>query len=301
MSRNCPICNSEASEGEEFLPENIDPSKVSSYSFASRKTPEYMSNHMVKCKGCDLVFADSPPSQADLATAYHDASYDSSDEADDAASAYVKAFYEQLTGENRDKSALEIGTGTGVFLEALNELNFGKLVGIEPSTAAIEAAPKHRRAWILEGIFDEGDFAPESFDVIACFMTLEHVRDPQVIAAAAYRLLKPGGVFLSVTHDYRHFVNRSLGRRSPIVDIEHMQLFNGTSVTLLFKLQGFTQVTAKSFRNRYSISYWAKLFPFTAPFKRVVLAFLDISRIGRIKLSMNVGNTATVAVKPQAL
>jgi hypothetical protein len=54
---------------------------------------------------------------------------------------------------------------------------------------------------------------------------MEHVLDPKVIALPAFRLLRPGGAFVTVTHDHRGRLNRLLGRRSPIIDIEHLQLF----------------------------------------------------------------------------
>ena len=93
---------------------------------------------------------------------------------------------------------------------------FAILFGIEPSTAAIDAAPAHRRTWIREGIFEGSDFPPESFDLICCFMTLEHVQDPGALVAAAHRLLRPGGVFVGVTHNRRAWLDRfsAVARRS---------------------------------------------------------------------------------------
>ena len=79
----------------------------------------------------------------------------------------------------RRDAALEIGTGTAAFLARLSDAGFGEVVGVEPSVAAIAAAPSARKSWIREGIFREKDFAPESFDLICCFMTLEHVLDPR--------------------------------------------------------------------------------------------------------------------------
>jgi len=139
-------------------------------------------------------------------------------------------------------SALEIGTGTAAFLERLSDAGFGELVGIEPSTAAIDAAPEHRKAWIREGIFEGSDFPPESFDLICCFMTLEHVQDPGALVAAAHRLLRPGGVFVGVTHNRRAWLNRLLGRRSPIVDVEHMQLFSEQSSKELLSRNGYVEI-----------------------------------------------------------
>ena len=295
--RNCPVCLFPASSSREYLPLNVNENLVSEFTFASRKAPEYMSNHMVKCKSCELVFADSPPSQAELANAYHIASFDSNEEANDAAAAYVKAFGKVLNKLSGHLSVLEIGTGTGIFLEQLQKMGFSNLVGVEPSEKAISAAPAHRRGWIRQGIFEATDFAENSFDVIACFMTLEHVRDPKVVVESALRLLKPGGMFLSVTHDYQHPVNKVLGRKSPIVDIEHMQLFNRKSIRHLYKVSGYCRVISKSFSNRYALSYWIRLFPLPQSIKLQVLSFISSKPIGRLKLSVNVGNTAAIAFK----
>jgi hypothetical protein len=127
---------------------------------------------------------------------------------------------------------------------------------------------------------------------------LEHVRDPLDIAQSAYRLLKPGGAFLSVTHDYRSPVNRLLGRRSPIIDIEHMQLFSRRSVSALLERAGYAQVEARPFANRYSMRYWNRLMPFPAGLKKSLNAALAASGLGRIKLALRVGNTAAVGFKP---
>src|SRR5205814_761333 len=85
----------------------------------------------------------------------------------------------------------------------LSNASFAEVVGVEPSLAAIAAAPAERRAWIRGGVFDQSDFVAESFDLICCFMTLEHVLDPMALATAAWRLLRPNGALITVTHDYR--------------------------------------------------------------------------------------------------
>jgi SAM-dependent methyltransferase len=203
-----------------------------------------------------LVYVDDPPSPDDLAHAYHVSDYDSAEEANDAAAAYILALQPLLKALPRHESVLEIGTGTGVLLEHLAREGFSELVGVEPSAAAIAAAPPHRRAWIREGVFEEQNFAPGSFDLICCFMTMEHVLDPKVIALAAFRLLRPGGAFVTVTHDYRGRLNRLLGRRSPIIDIEHMQLFSERSIRTLFEATGYLNVRVERFVNRYAFRYW---------------------------------------------
>lgn len=296
-TRPCPLCQSGADKATLFLEENIDPAKLSGLSFSSRKPPEYMCHRLVRCTVCDLVYVDQPPPAQALAEAYHQAGYDSSEEADDAAAAYRRAARTALARLPRRGSALEIGTGTGVFLECLRAEGFSVVVGVEPSAAAIQAAPQHRRAWIREGVFTEADFAPGSFDLVCCFMTLEHVRDPRVIAEAALRLLRPGGAFIAVTHNYRSLVNRLLGKRSPIIDIEHMQLFSAPSVRRLFEETGFEAVQVKAFVNRYRLAYWLRLAPLPAGLKAWLARMFESTGLGRAKLGANVGNLFTAGFK----
>ena len=192
--RSCPLCGSGSNQAVPFLSDTRDESRISLSSFASRKVPEYMSHAMVRCMVCDLAYVDRPPSVATLAASYHAADYDSAQEAEDAADTYARAIKPVLAQLHGRASVLEIGTGNAAFLERLGVEGFKQLVGIEPSRAAIAAAPAHRAAWIREGIFVEAEFRPESFDLICCFMTLEHVQDPGAIVASAHRLLRPGAL-----------------------------------------------------------------------------------------------------------
>jgi len=245
---------------------------------------------MVRCNICDLVYADTPPLEEDLAQAYHTAAYDSTEEANDAAKAYALAIQPVLQRFSGRTAALEIGTGTGIFLEHLKDAGFKTLVGVEPSSAAIAAAPEARRRWIREGMFNERDFEPASFDLICCFMTMEHVRDPKVISAAALRLLKTGGAFITVTHDYRSSVNRLLGKRSPIIDIEHLQIFSHKSIKELFARTGFANVSVDSFVNRYSLRYWLRLSPLPPGLKRPLEKIIAGPPFNSMHVGLNVGN-----------
>lgn len=296
-SRSCPVCHADFEKAKLFVKNNIDPAKLSGFSFASRKKPEYMCHQLVQCTNCDLVYADQPLSENELAHAYHAADYDSSEEANDAAKAYILAIQPALCGLARRQSALEIGTGTGIFLDYLSREGFTELVGVEPSSAAIAAAPEHRRAWMREGMFEEKDFAPASFDLICCFMTMEHVCDPLLIASAAFRLLRPGGAFVTVTHDYRSLANRLFGRRSPIIDIEHMQLFSERSVLYLFENAGYADVTVKVFANTYSLRYWVRLAPLPRGIKSAASGLAAALGVDNAKLKMNVGNLITSGFK----
>jgi SAM-dependent methyltransferase len=297
-ARNCPVCDSPSVDAPVFLEASIDPGRISEYSFSSRKVPEFMSHRLVTCPHCQLVYVPTPPAQDTLAVAYHEAAYDSAQEAEDAARSYAEAIEPILQKLGQRGAALEIGTGSGVFLERLADAGFGELVGVEPSLAAIRAATPRRRAWIREGIFDEQQFQPASFDLVCCFMTMEHVAEPGKLAASALRLLRPGGAFVTVTHDYRSPVNRLLGRRSPIIDIEHMQLFSTNSVQELYRRAGFADVSVKAFANRYRLGYWLRLTPLPAPVKRALDTLLRRTGLAQARLAFNVGNSIAAGFRP---
>lgn len=256
-----------------------------------------MSHRMVSCLECDLVYVPQPPAENELAAAYHQAQYDSTEEAKDAADAYARAIEHVLNALPHREAALEIGTGTGIFLNHLKHAGFRQLVGVEPSTAAIAAASPEQRAWIRQGVFEENAFTPASFDLICCFMTMEHVPDPAALARSAFNLLRPGGAFVTVTHDRRSLINRLLGKRSPIIDVEHMQLFSEASLTELFQRTGYQRIEVRAFSNRYTLRYWLRLSPLPVFLKNLMSH--GLARVGcdRVKLSVNVGNTMGVGFK----
>src|SRR6266550_8107351 len=158
QNRDCPVCGETASTAALFMRRSLDESRLTEASFASRKTPEFMSYQLVKCRQCATVFASEAPAARALANAYHEANYDSADEASFAAAVYRKSlepFLDSLPGRG---IALEIGTGTGVFLRHLRQFGFHEQVGIEPSPAAIAAASDDVRPCIREGVFTGEEF-----------------------------------------------------------------------------------------------------------------------------------------------
>jgi len=187
QNRVCPVCGASPRDATLFLDASYDPARLGGFSFASRKTPEFMSYRLVRCADCATVYAEAAPPARALAAAYAAADYDSGEEAVLAADAYIAALADSLARMPRRGRALEIGTGTGVFLERLLDAGFAEVVGVEPSATAIAAASPRIRPAIREGIFAEADFAPESFDLICCFMTLEHVAAPRELTEACLR------------------------------------------------------------------------------------------------------------------
>src|ERR1700733_8390631 len=237
IPRACPLCGGE--DARILVEATIDEGKLTTSAFASRKLPEYMHSRMVECNLCGMLYANPVLRPESLADAYKDASFDSGAESRLAAVTYRALLEPHLAALPSRGSALDIGAGDGAFVEELLALGFSEVIGVEPSIAPIEAAKPAIRGHLKCGIFAAEQFAPESFDLITCFQVIEHVWDPVKITSDALALLKPGGLFFIVAHDRRAFSARLMGTKSPIFDIEHLQLFDSRTSSSLLRNVGF--------------------------------------------------------------
>ncbi len=296
-ARPCPVCG-DADDSRVFAEAAYDLSKLGEHAFASRKVPEYMHYRLVQCPTCDLVYASPVPAAESLVRAYGEAAYDSGAEAACAARTYGRILKPYLSRLPDLGMAIDVGAGDGAFLTELADAGFESAMGVEPSAAPIAAASPRVRPWIRHGAFREEEYPAGEASLITCFQTLEHLPDPMEFCRAAFRLLKPGGALLVVDHDYRHVVNRALGRRSPILDIEHLQLFSRRSMVEMLRRCGFAGVEARHITNRYPLHYWLRLAPLPGGLKRRVCDAARQTWLGRITIPLPVGNMVAVGYKP---
>lgn len=293
--RACPVCG--ATTHVNFAEEHIDPEKISNFTYASRKQPEFMCLRLVRCTSCDLVYAPNPPDGKFLSAAYADASYDSVEEAECAAESYALALTPHVAHLRNRNAAVDVGAGSGPLLPWLRDIGFQTVIGIEPSRAAINAAPASVRPMLKEGMFSPELLNDVKPSLICSFMTLEHMDEPGTFVETAYSLLEPGGMIALVVHNWQGLLNRILGLRSPIMDIEHLQLFNPGSMDALLKKAGFESIKVIPICNRYPLRYWLRLTPLPPSLKRMAEVTLEKTSLSKMQLPMRVGNILVVAVK----
>ena len=299
LSRSCPLCGS-SDTSRIFAEADFDFTRLDSYAFASRKIPEYMHYRLIECKQCDLLYANPLPKEKFLVEGYCEAAYDSNEESHSAARTYA-SFLPGIKERLADlRGAIDIGTGDGAFLESLFEYGFEGVVGVEPSRAPIATARNDISPLIREGVFRTEDFAPDSFSLITCFQTLEHLYEPLEMMRGVWRLLKPGGAAFFICHNRRSFSTRLLGTKSPIFDIEHLQLFSPASARYLLEQNGFTAVVVKPVVNRYPLRYWMRMGPLPQAIKLSFISAMDRIGAGGLHLSAPVGNIAVIGFKPKS-
>jgi SAM-dependent methyltransferase len=259
--------------------------------------PEYMHHRLMHCKRCDVLYADPVPVPEDLGDAYRDAAFDSGQEAAFAARTYGKLI-PAIAKKLPDKDgALDIGTGDGAFLAELIERGFTNVVGVEPSTAPIQAADPKIKPLIRHGLFNAMDYAPKSFSLITCFQTIEHLSDPLQACRDVLGLLKPGGAMLIACHNRRGIINTILGMRSPIIDLEHLQLFSPKSAMNLMRNAGYVEVGVKTYVNQYPLHYWIKLLPLPGKLKPGLMGTSKSIGLGHLPMPMPAGNMGVVGYR----
>lgn len=296
ISRPCPVCGS-TDESNVFAEANVNLEQLDEFAFSSRRIPIHMYFRYLSCSVCDSLYASPIPKLDVFSKAYEEAAFDSSSEAHYASRTYGSFLPEIVKNLPDLIGAIDIGTGDGAFLEQLLSIGFTDVVGVEPSKAPIDSAKPEIRPLIRQGIFRSEDFEDGRFSLITCFQTLEHLYEPMQMCRDAYRMLKEGGAAFFICHNRRSISARLLGLKSPIFDIEHLQLFSPESARYMLQDCGFVDIETCIIYNRYPIHYWIKLFPLPLKLKRALISLLRATGIGYLPISVPAGNLAVIGYK----
>jgi ubiquinone/menaquinone biosynthesis C-methylase UbiE len=135
------------------------------------------------------------------------------------------------------RSILEVGSGDGYILKAIEDLNVS-LTGIEISETRIERARALvPSAEIIQGDAREMPFESKSFDLVVCSEVLEHVPDPELAIEEIRRVLRPGGfAIITVPNEVNWQIGRAMLLRFPIRIPDHVNRFTVSSMSQLFGL-----------------------------------------------------------------
>jgi len=213
-----------------------------------------MHHDYYECSSCGTLFTHG----VDISTtmsAYVDAPLEATQESLAAAITYRRLLTKELS--TPPHSILDIGCGDAAFLRQM--LNAGSEIahGIEPSRAAA-ALNQDPRVEIKASTLSELGHA-RRYEAICLFQTVEHVHKPHELLILMTKHLAVGGSVFLIYHDRLSPINVALGRRSPIFDIEHLQLFTQTGIQWLLQSCGLRVMTMRRFVNRYPLNYALRL------------------------------------------
>lgn len=103
----------------------------------------------------------------------------------------------------RDKTVLDVGSGTGFYIDRWKELQAAAITGMDITQIAVEKLTQKYPDIPFIRADIGGELVPplagQQFDIISCIDVLYHIMDDEHYARAIrniYSLLKPGGVLL---------------------------------------------------------------------------------------------------------
>ena len=263
----CAICGVDGG-ADVIYPANVDPDTLDAVVFSARRPPDGIHFRMVRCRQCRLLRSDPIVPAEHLARLYAGSHFDES-EVPNLRRTYGRALAELDHFGARKDALLEIGSGTGFFLEQARTQGYRRTVGVEPSAQAVAAASARAGIETVEDVMRPGLFAAGSFDVVCLFQTLDHLPDPGAVLEECARVMRPGGLLLAFNHDAAAPSARLLGERSPIVDVEHTYLFDAMTMRRLLAARGFTVIASGPVRNLVSLRHVAHLLPLPRPLRAI--------------------------------
>lgn len=142
------------------------------------------------------------------------------------------------------RTLLEVGAGFGLFCEEMKATQrFQRVIAVEP-TPSLAADCRQRGIEVFEQTIESLDkthvFAPgETLDVIANFEVIEHLFSPRDFLQQCADLLDTGGILIITCPNGQGFDITILREHSCAVDVEHVNLFNPHSLSLLLEQCGF--------------------------------------------------------------
>ncbi|WP_186774798.1 class I SAM-dependent methyltransferase [Allorhodopirellula solitaria] len=137
---------------------------------------------------------------------------------------------EVLAGLSGDLRVLEVGCGSGAFLDACKARKV-EAVGVELNGASVAFTRRRGLDVFHGGISEFVASDPAAFDVVCAFQVLEHVSDPLGFVNDALRTLKTGGRLVIAVPNNDSF----LGSQDNLLDIppHHMLQWSETSLRFL--------------------------------------------------------------------
>ena len=290
----CAICDTDA--WDRLLYETtLDFKRLSFECFSARRIPDRVHYRTVVCRKCGLIRADPILSDCELERLYGASTFTYEREAPYTLKTYARYFREILHLTPDKSRLLEIGCGNGFFLAEALACGFTEVYGVEPSSAAVEQASPLVRGGIQVGVLKNGLFPDGHFSMICGFQVLDHVADPNVTLSLCRRLLRPGGLAFFIHHDAGAWTHRFLGESSPIFDVEHVYLFNRSTVRRIFIKNGFQSLRVFPVANTYPLYYWFHLMPLPSVIKQAFLPRLRASSLGGMAVRLRAGNLGIVA------
>lgn len=256
------------------------------YTYASVSLGIQRHHRIVRCVRCGLIYVSPRPTQAGGAGIYRrlrDERYASLREE------RVEHFERDLAELEQygpTGPALDVGCGSGYFLEAARRRGWDPVRGVELNSWMVDLG-REAGLEIAGGQLRDQGFPDGFFQLVSFWDVIEHMNDPAAELAEAYRILRPGGLLVLLVPDAESFWARILGERWWAVIRMHLFYFTRESATRLLEQSGFRVELVGTYPKRAKLGYLNNLFRDQPLIHRTVGSILDLTRLGRMEIAVD--------------
>lgn len=233
LKSSCPVCHSA----------QLDP------------IPEYKHAHLVKCKGCGMVFSNEQPEHEELIQFYSNG-YDLTRYYSPITEKRYQELLKEFEAFRKEGRLLDIGCGYGFFLQTAREAGW-ETTGIEITDDAVKACTS-KGLRMHHGTLQEAVFPNDHFDVIVLIESIEHLKNVEEVLEEIHRVLRPGGLVYLSTPNFNAINRYRLQEKYDIVQYPlHLSYFTPGTLKRFFESNGFnTQMIISSgiSKTRYKTS-----------------------------------------------
>ena len=213
------------------------------------------------CNKCSFLFTNPRPDEKDIGEYYKSENYLSHTNKkkglfnilyQTVRNIAIKSKTNLLISKTNTKSHLDIGCGTGEFLNSCEKKGI-KTVGIEPSDIARKKAVENYQLDVRKNT-SLNQFDDNSFDSISMWHVLEHVYDIQETTKSLSKILKEKGYAIIAVPNHKSFDAKFYKKHWAAWDLPiHINHFNPSTITKLFHKNNF--VLEKKIGMKYDAFY----------------------------------------------
>jgi 2-polyprenyl-3-methyl-5-hydroxy-6-metoxy-1,4-benzoquinol methylase len=204
------------------------------------------------CNNCGFRWLHPQPTDTELAEIYSDQYFLDEGEVEiteivnrlkrATAGLYLEQLIKEDSSSPSELSLLEIGCGMGDFLIEAQSRGY-KVSGLEVTDRLVELANcRLGVSSVQKGFIETSNLHRGSFDVIAFFDVIEHVRNPVDFLVRVNDLLKIKCKAYIVTPSLDSWSAKLLGNNWMEYKVEHLSYFNKKAITALLNRTGFHKI-----------------------------------------------------------
>ncbi|HRO09109.1 MAG TPA: class I SAM-dependent methyltransferase [Saprospiraceae bacterium] len=233
---DCPVCHNTKTQ---FILKTADYSN----------TGEYFD--IYDCPDCGIRFTHNPPIASESGRYYDNANYISHSDTNQGIIARLYHLirnymlhrkYRLIKSISKDKNLLDVGSGTGYFLNYLKNRGYN-VTGVEISDKARNFGNEHFGLQVRKTVEEIADSVDYKFDFITLWHVLEHLYNPEQSMMKFHELLKSDGTLIIAlpnhnSYDSNRYQNYWAGYDVP----RHLWHFNTESFTKFANHNGFSVV-----------------------------------------------------------